>query len=83
MQVIIYSTTTCPYCKMLKNYLAGHNISYEERLVDQDEAAKEQMIADSDGFMGVPFTVITKDDGGKEKIVGFDQNKINEVLEIA
>jgi glutaredoxin len=83
MQVIIYSTTTCPYCKMLKDYLDGHNVSYEEKLVDQDEAAKEQMITDSGGFMGVPFTVITKDGGEKEKIVGFDQNKINEVLGIA
>jgi glutaredoxin len=82
MQVIIYSTTTCPYCKMLKDYLDGHNVSYEEKLIDQDEAAKEQMVSNSDGFMGVPFTVITKDDGEKEKIVGFDKGKIDKVLEI-
>lgn len=82
MQVRIYSTTTCPYCKRLKDYLGEHNVSYEEKLVDQDGAAKEQMIADSEGFMGVPYTVITKDDGAKEKIVGFDQKKINEVLGI-
>lgn len=65
---------------MLKNYLKEKNISYTEKLVDQDDTAKEEMLADSGGFMGVPFTVITKDDGIKETVVGFDQGKLNQVL---
>ena len=82
MQVTIYSTTTCPYCKMLKNYLSEKKVDFTEKLVDQDEAAKNEMLEDSGGFLGVPFTVITKDDGSKETIVGFDKNKINELLGI-
>lgn len=79
MDVVIYSTTTCPYCKMLKEYLDQKGIEYKEKLVDQDDAAREEMVNISGGFLGVPYTVIKKD-GKKEKIVGFDKGKLNEVL---
>ncbi len=82
MQVIVYSTTTCPYCKMLKDYLKEKNISYSEKLVDTDEAAREEMMASSGGFLGVPFTIIGKDDGSKETVLGFDKGKLNSVLGI-
>lgn len=82
MNITIYSTTTCPYCKMLKNYLDQKNIKYKERLVDQDDTARDEMSKASGGFLGVPFIVITKEDGSKETVVGFDKNKINEVLGI-
>ena len=80
MNITVYSTTTCPYCLMLKNYLKEKKVTYTEKLVDQDETAKEEMLKDSGGFMGVPFTVISKDDGSKETVVGFDQGKLNQVL---
>lgn len=82
MNVTIYSTTTCPYCKMLKDYLTGKSIQFVEKLVDLDEAAKTQMLADSGGFLGVPFSVFTKDDGTRETVIGFDRNKINQLLQI-
>jgi len=82
MQVVIYSTTTCPYCKMLKDYLKEKNIAFTEELVDMDEAAKTEMMASSGGFLGVPFTLIIKDDGTKETVVGFDKGKIDTVLAI-
>lgn len=81
-QVKIYSTVTCPYCKMLKDYLTEKGIAYDNVFVDQDEAAKNEMMQASGGFLGVPFTVIVKDDGTKETVLGFDKNKINEVLGI-
>ena len=65
---------------MLKDYLTGKNISYTEKLVDMDEAAKTEMSTLSNGFLGVPFTVITKDDGTKETVVGFDRGKIDTIL---
>lgn len=82
MQIIIYSTTTCPYCKMLKDYLTSKNISYTEKLVDQDEAAQKEMSAVSGGFLGVPFTVVVKDDGSRESIIGFDKGKFEQVLQV-
>ena len=82
MTVTIYSTTTCPYCMMLKEYLEQKSVSFTEKLVDQDDAAKEEMMKESGGFLGVPFTVIVKDDGSKESVVGFDKGKINSILGI-
>ncbi|MFI5241007.1 MAG: glutaredoxin family protein [Microgenomates group bacterium] len=82
MTITIYSTTTCPYCKMLKDYLKTKNIAFVEKLVDQDEAAQKEMSEISGGFLGVPFTLISKDDGTKETILGFDQGKINSILGI-
>lgn len=82
MQITIFATTTCPYCKMLKNYLTEKNIAYIEKLVDQDDVARDEMMAVSNGFMGVPFTVVTKDDGSHESVIGFDKGKLNSLLGI-
>lgn len=82
MQITIYSTTTCPYCKMLKEYFTEKKFPFMEKLVDMDEAAKEEMMAASNGFLGVPFTIIVKDDGTKETVLGFDKGKLNAVLGI-
>ena len=82
MQITVYSTTTCPYCKMLKDYLKEKSLSFTEKLVDLDEAAKVEMTASSGGFLGVPFISILKDDGTKETIVGFDKGKLNAILGI-
>lgn len=80
MQIVVYSTTTCPYCRMLKDYLKEKNVAFNEKLVDQDDSAREEMMVASGGFLGVPFTVITKDDGGKETVIGFDKGKVDQVL---
>ena len=79
--VKIFTTTTCPYCKLEKAYLDSKGIKYENVFVDHDEEAAKKMIEES-GQMGVPFTEITKDDGSMVKILGFDKGKINEALGI-
>lgn len=82
MQIVVYSTTTCPYCKMLKDYLKEKGVAFSEKLVDSDEAARGEMMASSKGFLGVPFTIITKDDSSKETILGFDKGRVDAILEI-
>ena len=82
MTVTVYSTATCPYCKMLKDYLDERRIVYSEKLVDRDEKALQEMSEVSNGFLGVPFTVITLDNGTKENVLGFDKGKINKVLQV-
>ena len=67
---------------MLKDYLTEKGFSYEEKLVDQEDASKDEMMKESGGFLGVPFTSILKDDGTKATIIGFDKGKIDEVLGI-
>lgn len=68
---------------MLKNYLKENGVAFSEKLVDLDDAAREEMMKESKGFLGVPFSVITKDDGTKEDIIGFDKGKVNQVLGIS
>ncbi len=81
-RITIYSTATCAYCKMLKGYLQSKNIAYEEKHVDQGQKLAEELLEKS-GQLGVPFTIIEKDDGTEEKILGFDRHKIDSVLGVA
>lgn len=83
MKITVFSTGGCPYCILLKDYLNSKKISFIEKMVDQDEEAKKQMLKDSKGFLGVPFTVVLKDDGTKDTIIGFDKGKIDKVLELS
>lgn len=81
-KIVIFKTVTCPYCRMETEYLQSKGIQFEEVYVDQDAKAAEDMVKIS-GQMGVPFTVITRDDGTKETILGFDKDKINQALGIS
>lgn len=78
--ITIYSTATCGFCKMLKSYLDQHKITYNEKHADQDPAIAQELY-DKSGQLGVPFTIIEKD-GKEEAVLGFDRQKIDEVLEI-
>lgn len=79
MKVTVYSTSTCPYCKMLKDYLSEKQVAFSEKMVDVDEAARQEMMSVSGGFLGVPFSVIMKN-GSKETVIGFDKGKLNSIL---
>jgi len=81
-KVKIYSTTTCPYCKMLKSYLQEKGVTYEEILLDEQPDQIQKSI-DTCGSQGVPCTHIVKDDGTEVSIMGFDKPKINEALDLA
>jgi glutaredoxin-like YruB-family protein len=73
-KVIIYSTETCPYCILVKDYLKQKGIQAEEIDVSQDEEKAHEMIEKS-GQQGVPVVDIE----GKI-IVGFDKQAIDEEL---
>jgi len=66
---------------MLKDYLSSKNITFIEKMVDVDEVAQKEMAGISGGFLGVPFTLITKDDGTKESVLGFDRGKIDTIIQ--
>lgn len=74
--VTIYSTPTCPYCHMVKNYLKSKNIDFNDFNVAEDqEKAKEMM--EKTGQMGVP--VVEIDD---HIIIGFDKPEIDRLLNL-
>lgn len=72
--VIIYSTPTCAYCKMVKEYFREKNVAYTEFNVAVDIEKAQEMI-DKSGQMGVPVI----DVGGKI-IVGFNKPVIDQEL---
>jgi glutaredoxin len=80
--ITIYSTATCGFCKMLKSYLASKEIDFDVKMADEDQAIAMELYEKS-GQLGVPFTVITDEDGNEEKILGFDRPRFDEVLGLA
>jgi glutaredoxin 3 len=72
--VIVYSTSTCPWCYRVKEYLSSKGFSYTDYDVGKDREKAKEMIQKS-GQMAVPVIAI-----GNEIIVGFNQAKIDELL---
>lgn len=79
VKIKMYTTGTCAFCHAQKNYLDQKGIKYEEKRVDLDPAAANEMITLS-GQMGVPFSVITHEDGKQEGVLGFNRAHLDEVL---
>ena len=75
-KIKIYTTPTCAYCKMAKEYFKSKGFEYEEYNVATDIAKQKEMI-DKTGQFGVPVIDI---DG--KIVIGFDRPKINELLNI-
>ncbi len=67
---------------MLKDYLSSKQIAFTEKLVDMDEEAQKEMGEISGGFYGVPFVSVTRDDGTRETVLGFDKGKLDKVLQV-
>jgi|TARA_B100001964_G_C13997673_1_gene493523 glutaredoxin-like YruB-family protein len=75
-KVRVFSTQSCPYCVNLKEFLKEHDIKFEDIDVSQNKEALNEMVEKS-GQMGVPVVDI----GGKI-IVGFDKEKVSNLLKI-
>jgi glutaredoxin 3 len=73
MDVIVYTSPTCPYCKMVKDFLSQRGIGFEERDVARNASYAQELVR-STGQMGVPVTII---DG--EVVVGFDRGRLEEL----
>ncbi len=76
MIVRIYTTPTCPYCRMAKEFFKQNKIAFEELDVAADRNAAERMIQKS-GQTGVPVFDV---DG--KVIVGFDKPALKAALHI-
>lgn len=74
MSVLLYSTPTCGFCRMAKDYLRKNNIPYTEYNVAMNSEKAHEMVRKS-GQMGVPVL----DVNGKI-IVGFDRTAIDQAL---
>lgn len=75
--VTIYSTPTCHFCGLAKEFFKENGVTYREYNVASDMDKRQEMVEKSGG-MAVP--VITIDD---EVIVGFDKEKLAAALGVA
>ena len=72
--VTIYSTPTCHFCHMAKDYFKANNIAYTEYDVASNMEKRKEMVEKS-GQMGVPVILI-----GEELTVGFNKPRIAQLL---
>lgn len=75
-KVVVYSTPTCGYCKMAKEFLDEKGVAYEEHDVASDLEMRKEMVEKS-GQMGVPVITV-----GEELMVGFDKDKLAQLVGI-
>ena len=73
--ITIYSTPTCHYCHVAKEYFTKHNIDYTDHDVSTDSTARMEMIQKT-GQLGVPVIDI---DG--EIVIGFSEPHIKALLD--
>ena len=73
--VVIYSTPTCTYCHLAKDFFKKHDIEYTEHNVAENTEKRNEMIEKS-GQMGVPVIFVDND-----MTIGFDEKRIRELLE--
>lgn len=74
MTVTVYSTPTCPYCKLVKKFLTAHKVAFTDIDVSANPKAAEAMIKKT-GQLGVPVIEIDK-----KVIIGFDEEKLKKAL---
>lgn len=74
--VKIYTTPSCHFCHLAKEYFKEHSISYQEFDVASNDQARDEMMKKS-GQMGVPVIEIDND-----IVIGFNQPKLASLLGI-
>ncbi len=73
-KVVIYSTPTCHFCHMAKDFFDEHGVKYENYDVSSNLEKRKEMLEKS-GQMGVPVIFIED-----EMIIGFDEERISDLL---
>ena len=68
--VTIYSTPTCHFCHMAKDFFAEKNVAFTAYDVASDAEKRQEMIKLT-GQLGVPVIVV-----GGDIMVGFDRQKL-------
>ncbi len=72
--VSIYTTPTCHFCQMTKEYFKANNVNYAEFNVAADMEKRKEMVEKS-GQMGVPVIFVNDD-----MVIGFDKKRLDELL---
>ncbi|MCP4217398.1 MAG: NrdH-redoxin [bacterium] len=75
-KVIVFTTPTCSWCRVVKQHLKKHHIRFKEIDISKDDRAAKDMVRRT-GQQGVPVTLIAN-----RPVLGFDKAKINRLAGI-
>ncbi len=73
-EVTIYSTPSCHFCHIAKDYFNEKGIKFTDYNVADDTSKRTEMV-EMTGQLGVPVILI-----GTDAVIGFDKPKIDELL---
>jgi glutaredoxin 3 len=73
-RVLLFSTSTCSWCRRAKRYLKEQRVPFKEVNVERDSDAAKDIVRKT-GQTGVPVIKI-----GSSWIVGFDKDRIDKEL---
>jgi len=77
--ITIFTTNTCGYCKMVKQFLSNKGFSYDEINLD-NQPEKQQEAFELSGQLTVPITLVTKSDDYKQVIVGYNLAQLDPAI---
>lgn len=75
-KTIIYSTPTCTYCHLVKQFFTENKVDYEERDVTKDQRYMQELLQKS-GQLGVPVI-----DANGHIVVGFNREALKRALKL-
>ena len=72
-QIVLYSTSSCPYCAKLKQCFASSGLEYKEKNIKNNilSALEHEAL----GGNGVPIVLI-----GSDVVIGYKIKKLNDIL---
>lgn len=70
---IVYTSPSCKYCNMVKDFLTEKGITFKEIDITKNEEARKMLIKKD--FMGLPIVKVDK-----EFIVGYNINKLKKFI---
>jgi glutaredoxin 3 len=74
MSITIYTTPTCGYCKIAKDYFKLNNIKFTEYDVSRDSQKAIEMVRKT-GQMGVPVI-----EANGKLVIGFNRPELDKIL---
>ncbi|HEX5456253.1 MAG TPA: glutaredoxin family protein [Candidatus Saccharimonadales bacterium] len=74
-KITVFTRTKCPYCVLLMKFLDMKKIVYETVNIEKDTGAMEKVMAMT-GRSIAPTTVVLKDDGTEDVIVGYNLGQV-------
>lgn len=73
--ITIYTTNTCSYCPMVKQYLKNKGLPYDEVNLEEHPELQAQVFEKS-GALTVPVTIITKQDDTEDIVIGYNLSRL-------